>query len=458
LNGETPDEPVSPLNDLLTALASGISQKTFGKFTNTQLLGSGLLSPGISGLLNRQNYSAIKPKAYVNWILFDEQFKYVNEGIGFDQVGSDEEFKTHFLAGLQVPKNGYLYIYVSNETPNVDVFFDNLQVTHVRGPLLEETHYYPFGLTMAGISSKAAGKLENRFKYNGIELNEDLGLNTYDAFFRNLDPQIGRWWQIDPRPTDYISLYSSMNNNPIINSDPLGDTTNYYNSQNGNFLGTIYGNDKYGDRFIGEDDYNKLYSSISAGLKSAIASNTKGLDSKGSASKIKELIQEFTNKLEDGLNSMGTPLDMQSNVGLLARIGFAEFRGSGSVEQQAGMDITLNRVGKKEFGMSLEGVITKRNAYSSLWDDNKGFYFSPYEQMYNKGKFLKANHNAWTSTVENAFSTANRTTSITQGATLYYSPMSMRPSGSIPKWDFRKLSEVYIQGVNPNHIRMFKYK
>ncbi|MBX9732443.1 MAG: hypothetical protein K2X37_00115 [Chitinophagaceae bacterium] len=105
-------------------------------------------------------------------------------------------------------------------------FFDNLQVTHTRGPLTEETHYGAWGNTLQAISSRSAGSLKNDKKYNSIELNEDLGLNIYDAFFRNLDPTISRWWQIDPKikwDMENWTPYNSNFNNPIRYDDPKGD-------------------------------------------------------------------------------------------------------------------------------------------------------------------------------------------------------------------------------------------
>jgi len=60
--------------------------------------------------------------AFLNWVLFGEQFNYVSGG--FEQLGDNEEFKIHQPRNLPIDKSGYLYIYVSNETPNVSVFFE----------------------------------------------------------------------------------------------------------------------------------------------------------------------------------------------------------------------------------------------------------------------------------------------------------------------------------------------
>jgi len=66
-----------------------------------------------------------------------------------DPVGAADQLHPHVPGHITMDKSGYLYVFVSNETQNVNVYFDNLEITRTRGPLLEETHYYPFGLQIA---------------------------------------------------------------------------------------------------------------------------------------------------------------------------------------------------------------------------------------------------------------------------------------------------------------------
>jgi hypothetical protein len=89
-------------------------------------------------------------------MLLDNQFTYVSGGgqSGAQRVLNADAIQP--LAGtVNVNHCGYLYIWVSNETKGWPVFFDNLGVVHRSGPMVEENHYYPFGLQMSGISDKA---------------------------------------------------------------------------------------------------------------------------------------------------------------------------------------------------------------------------------------------------------------------------------------------------------------
>jgi RHS repeat-associated protein len=229
-NGSSPQPPVSPLSDLLTALVNGVAGG--GKASALELINTGVLTPGMQNFLNGVSTPSGKPKAYVNWVLFNEQFEFVANGSGADPVGNSLEFKTHVLAGIPVTKNGYLYIYVSNETPNIDVFFDNLQVTHIRGPLVSESHYSAWGLELKGIGASAlnfADAQTQRSKYNGKEqqsqeFTDGSGLELYDFGFRNYDAQIGRWHNTDPlaEKNRRWSVYTYCSNNALRYVDPDG--------------------------------------------------------------------------------------------------------------------------------------------------------------------------------------------------------------------------------------------
>nr|WP_315143870.1 DUF6443 domain-containing protein [uncultured Flavobacterium sp.] len=110
------------------------------------------------------------------------------------------------------------YSYVFNYTDhlgNVRLSYSDADKNGVivSSEILDESHYYPFGLKHAGYVT-ALGT-DNKYKFNDKELQDELGLNVYFFKFRSYDPALGRFWQIDPLAGTYAhnSTYAYAENN-----------------------------------------------------------------------------------------------------------------------------------------------------------------------------------------------------------------------------------------------------
>jgi RHS repeat-associated protein len=126
------------------------------------------------------------------------------------------------------------------------------------------------------------------YKYNGKELQDELGLNMYDYGFRNYMPDIGRWMNIDPIAEKYydISLYNYVDNNPTNNEDPDGKEI-------------IYGADSVS--FTGQDAVAAfLYlTGNSSGSNEGDGEKDKKKEKESQKSKSKQLINGIVNGLDD---------------------------------------------------------------------------------------------------------------------------------------------------------------
>ena len=226
--------PVNSLTQTMASLLAGLLTGTTAtsgthSFAGTVGSSSGSSYAGINSFLttDRTYPHSNLPKAYLNYVFFDENFNYIpyDATTGLGSYGVQIEMEGDAMNVLNptatAPKNGYAFVYVSNESDVQAVYFDNLAVVHTRSKLLEEATYYPFGLKIAALSAQAFQKPTAPDKFQGdySDYEEETGWNDFEL--RSYDPQIGRWLQIDPYD-EFASPYLGMGNDWANNVDEDG--------------------------------------------------------------------------------------------------------------------------------------------------------------------------------------------------------------------------------------------
>ena len=195
---------------------------------------------------------------------------------GYQYKNNVLQFFPHAEGYVNATQNGtsYTFNYVFNFTDHLG----NIRLSYSQDPstnvlkIIEENHYYPFGLKHTGYNSDQMMYVKEEYivtikpkppliktvynyKYNGKEWQDELGLNVYDYGARGYMPDIGRWGQIDPLAEMYRrhTPYAYAVNNPVYFLDPDG-------------MKVINGDEAARDKALNERDakkaeFNSKYSS-----------------------------------------------------------------------------------------------------------------------------------------------------------------------------------------------------
>ncbi|MEP5339095.1 MAG: DUF6443 domain-containing protein [Algibacter sp.] len=155
-----------------------------------------------------------------NYIYQDSALKFFNHPEGYTEPKNENDLSQGF---------NYVYQY-KDHLGNVRLSYmdsDGDGDITASTEILEENNYYPFGLKHKGynnVVSANANSVAQKYKYNGKELNDELGLDWYDYGARNYDASLGRWMNIDPLAKVYYSKspYNYALNSPIVMVDPDG--------------------------------------------------------------------------------------------------------------------------------------------------------------------------------------------------------------------------------------------
>ncbi|WP_027585749.1 HNH/endonuclease VII fold putative polymorphic toxin, partial [Prolixibacter bellariivorans] len=187
---------------------------------------------GISGI--KYNYLNLPRHMYAGTTKID--YLYTFSGTKVCKLNINGDTIAHYYAGNFVYEGSSLKYILHEEgmvtTPSTSPVYlydlkDHLGNTRLEvnssGTVTQQTDYYPFGLAF-----KIAGSSDNKYLYNGKELQDDaIGNGTlgwYDYGARMYEPEIGRWFVVDPKLelSRRWSPYVYGFDNPIRFIDPDG--------------------------------------------------------------------------------------------------------------------------------------------------------------------------------------------------------------------------------------------
>ena len=156
--------------------------------------------------------------------LYGFQYSKPNAGVWALQFFPTAEgyVKNTIVSGV----NNYSYVFnYTDHLGNVRLSYQDINKDGLiaNSEILEESNYYPFGMKHSGYNSNNA-QANYKYKYNGKELQDELGLNVTAMDFRQYDSAIGRFNCIDPlAEMKYDSTPFRFGfNNPNFWSDPSG--------------------------------------------------------------------------------------------------------------------------------------------------------------------------------------------------------------------------------------------
>ena len=176
------------------------------------------------------------PFAFLNMMFLPEEAtsSIPDEHFAFAQMGEDANiaFDKLAISNFEVPGAGYIIVYLSNENLLLtEVYFDDLLITVEENKIIQTDDYYPFGLSYNSWQRTTAK--ENRFKFQGQELINDLNLEWNQYRWRNGDPSIGRFFNIDPIAESFFhnSTYAFSENKVVSHVELEGLESVYFQAE-----------------------------------------------------------------------------------------------------------------------------------------------------------------------------------------------------------------------------------